>query len=140
MMKGIDLKVYGTAPSGALLVSADEVNSGIQSLIDENANLKQRNAELEAKVHRLLYFAQGIAEGKSADASLYGVMAFSWFNQAEYLIKTIPAQCLAEHDREVTARAVDECVSIAHSKFSCTGITSALSEYANKIKSGKVEI
>ena len=46
-MKGIDLKVYGTAPNGALLVSADEVNTGVQSLIDENNQLKQRNAELE---------------------------------------------------------------------------------------------
>ena len=37
----IDLKVYGTAPSGALLVSADEVNTAVQGLIDEIAKLRQ---------------------------------------------------------------------------------------------------
>lgn len=52
----IDLKVYGTAPNGALLVSADEVNSAVQGLIDEIAKLRQvaadrtKEAELAKRV------------------------------------------------------------------------------------------
>lgn len=67
------------------------------------STLKAENEALLAQVEVLLDFAQGIADGKSADVSLYGVMAFSWFSQAEHILNKTPVQCLAE----IKAQAVD---------------------------------
>ena len=60
------------------------------------------------------------------------------FNEAlsklRHALNKTPAQCLAERDAEIAAKAVDECIDIAHSKFSVTGITSALQDYANQLR------
>ena len=44
---------------------------------------------------------------------------------------------LAERDAEIAAKTVDECIDIAHSKFSVTGITSTLQDYANQLRQAK---
>jgi hypothetical protein len=41
---------------------------------------------------------------------------------------------VAEHNAKVAVKAVNECIDIAHSKFSVTGITSALQDYANQLR------
>ena len=45
----------------------------------------------------------------------------------------------AERDAEVAAKAVDECIDIAHSKFNTTGITGALQDYANQLRQSAKE-
>jgi hypothetical protein len=45
----------------------------------------------------------------------------------------------SERDAEVAAKAVDECIDIAHSKFSTTGITGALQDYANQLRQAAKE-
>ena len=45
----------------------------------------------------------------------------------------------AERDAEIAAKAVDECIDIAYSKFSVTGITSALQYYANQLRQSTKE-
>jgi O-methyltransferase involved in polyketide biosynthesis len=42
-----------------------------------------------------------------------------------------------ERDAEIAAKTVDECIDIAHSKFSVTGITSTLQDYANQLRQAK---
>lgn len=118
-MKGIDLKVYGTAPNGALLVSADEVNTGVQSLIDENNQLKQRNAELEAQVELLQDF---LAQAKKFNPEI---------TVPEFLMRT--GQCLAE----VKAQAVEDALSAVEHYALVPDTTlvciNALRKYANTI-------
>ena len=128
-MKGIDLKVYGTAPSGALLVSADEVNVGVQSLIDENAQLQQRANELEAQVELL----------RSAALNAISFMAGGEAKaQLRDAYDATPAQCLAEIKAEAAASAVRSSLrTFGNADLSEDEIKRLANEYANTIHKQK---
>lgn len=100
---------------------------------EEILQLKQRNAELAAQVEQLRLAAL------NAISFMAGGEAKAQLRDA---YDAAPTQCLAEHDREVAARAVSEAMKQKY--IGCVNnwgdIEDNLKSLRSKIKSGEVEI
>ena len=131
-MKSIDLKVYGAAPNGELLVGANEVHSGVQSIIDENTQLKQRNAELAAQIELLREAVKGVKRIKDNAALKTSYAAWRKLNEA---LEATPAQCLAEVKAQASASAIRSALrTFGNADLSEDEIKRLANEYANQIR------
>lgn len=93
-------------------------------------------AELAAQVEQLRSGIYFYLESNSPETE-----SKRW-NSLHDLLQQTPAQCLAEHDREVAARVVEGAANHAIKIGGAAGLVEYddLIEYANKIKSGEVKI
>lgn len=124
----------------------------------EVCELQQRNVELAAQVELLIdagneVYAE-LQQWALTESHEETDLAFEIWLRAR---KSTPTQCLAEHDREVAARAVEKAADYAAGLISDkygiatsgamleildhkTDVVLCVAEYADKIRSGEVKI